>query len=158
MKVDEIQEILSRNLAEIGPVTGMNNHQGSKITADLEMMEAVLAFCRDQEVIFLDSKTTAETTTQKVAQNMGLQIKARDVFIDNEQSRQAMNTAINGGLAIAEQKGVAILIGHAWSPELAPLLVELYENLTEEGYQFVPVSDLFAKAIDKTDDDATIYE
>jgi len=138
----EIVALLRQNVAEIGPIAGMNNHQGSKITTDQQAMETVLAFCRDQGIYFLDSRTTAETAVPAAARNLGVKIGERNIFIDNEQNRASMNRYIESGLTLATQKGSAVMIGHTWSPELAPLLAELYQTLTAQGYTFATASSL----------------
>jgi polysaccharide deacetylase 2 family uncharacterized protein YibQ len=142
MTAAEIVALLKQNVAEIGPIAGMNNHQGSKITADQQAMETVLAFCRDQGICFLDSRTTAETAVPVAARNLGVKIGERNIFIDNEQTRASMNRYIESGLTLASQKGSAVMIGHTWSPELAPLLADLYQNLTAQGYTFATASSL----------------
>jgi len=144
MDTEEILEILSRNLAEVGPVAGMNNHQGSRITADERIMETVLAFSQEHGIPFLDSKTTAVSVAPAVAQRMGITIGQRNVFIDNEQDRLSMNQAIEGGLRIASRGGNAVMIGHVWSPELAPLLKDLYQDLVDQGFTFATASQLIA--------------
>jgi len=144
MDSEEILEILGRNLAEVGPVAGMNNHQGSRITADKRIMETVLAFSQEHGILFLDSKTTASSTASAVAQRMGITIGERNVFIDNAQDRPSMNRAIEEGLRIASRRGSAVMIGHVWSPELAPLLNELYRNLVDQGFTFATASQLIA--------------
>jgi polysaccharide deacetylase 2 family uncharacterized protein YibQ len=142
MTAAEIVALLRKNVAEIGPIAGMNNHQGSKITTDQQMMETVLAFCRDQRICFLDSRTTAETAVPAAARKLGVKIGERNIFIDNEQTRASMNRYIENGLTLASQKGSAVMIGHTWSPELAPLLADLYQTLTAQGYTFAAASSL----------------
>ena len=142
MTATEIVALLRQNVAEIGPIAGMNNHQGSKITTDQQAMETVLAFCRDQGIYFLDSRTTAETAVPAAARNLGIKIGERNIFIDNEQTRSSMNRYIESGLTLASQKGSAVMIGHTWSPELAPLLADLYQTLTAQGYTFATASSL----------------
>jgi polysaccharide deacetylase 2 family uncharacterized protein YibQ len=142
MTAAEIVALLRQNVAEIGPIAGINNHQGSKITTDQQAMETVLAFCRDQGIYFLDSRTTAETAVPAAARNLGVKIGERNIFIDNEQNRASMNRYIESGLTLATQKGSAVMIGHTWSPELAPLLAELYQTLTAQGYTFATASSL----------------
>ena len=45
------------------------------------------------------------------------------------------------GLNIANQKGLAIMIGHIWSANTLPnLLMELYPVLVKKGYRFTTVS------------------
>jgi len=142
MSAEEVRTILARNIAEIGPVTGMNNHQGSKVTMDSEIMRVVLAFCADNNIYFLDSRTTSESVVPAVARQMGVQIAERNVFIDNEQNKDAMLRYITGGLTRARRNGTAIMIGHTWSPELAPLLAEQFPIFTEQGYNIRSASDI----------------
>jgi polysaccharide deacetylase 2 family uncharacterized protein YibQ len=142
MNTAEIVAVLSKNIAEIGPVAGMNNHQGSKVTMDQQIMETVLAFCREQGICFLDSRTTAETAVPAAARNLGMKIRERAVFIDNEQDRLSMDRSIEGGLTRASQRGNAVMIGHTWSPELAPLLAGLYQDFIAQGYVLATASKL----------------
>jgi polysaccharide deacetylase 2 family uncharacterized protein YibQ len=140
MSGPEIQAVLARNVAEIGPVAGMNNHQGSKVTMDEEAMQTILAFCREHGIYFLDSRTTAETAAPAAAKRLGIRIGERDVFIDNIQEKASMIRYIGDGLRKADQKGAAVMIGHTWSSELAATLEELYPALVEEGYSLSTIS------------------
>jgi polysaccharide deacetylase 2 family uncharacterized protein YibQ len=140
MSAGEVRSIIDRNLAEIGPVTGMNNHQGSKITMDAEIMETVLALCRDRGIYFLDSLTIGESVVSALAVRMGIPIGERDIFLDNSQERASMIRDVEEGLKKAEQNGSAVMIGHTWSPELAAVLGELYPDLIKRGYTFSTVS------------------
>ena len=142
MGASEIRSILARNLAEIGPVKGINNHQGSKVTMDPEAMKTILEFCAENKIYFLDSRTTVETVAPNVAAQMGMKIAERNIFIDNEQNKDSMRRYIAGGLTRAQRNGLAVMIGHTWSPDLAPLLTEQFELLAEQGYTIKKVSDI----------------
>jgi polysaccharide deacetylase 2 family uncharacterized protein YibQ len=140
MNSAEIRAVIEKNLAEIGPVVGMNNHEGSKITMNQGMMETVLAICMEHGIYFLDSRTTAETAAPAAARRLGIKIGERDVFIDNIQEKASMIHYIREGLAKADKKGSAVMIGHTWSTELASTLAELYPELIEEGYSLSTIS------------------
>jgi len=142
MSASEIRSILKRNIEEIGPVAGMNNHQGSKITEDSYAMEVILAFCKENGIYFLDSRTTAETVVPQMSARMGIKIGQRDIFIDNEQDKVSMSGYIKTGLDKARQNGSAVMIGHAWSPELAPLLAEQLAIFSKQGYSIKTASDI----------------
>jgi len=142
MSAGEIRAVLSRNIAEIGPIAGINNHQGSKITMDREMMETILAFCAEHNLFFLDSRTTADTAVPAAARRLGIKIAERDIFIDNEQNKDAMLHYITGGLTRAQKNGSAVMIGHTWSPDLAPLLAEQFPFLIKQGYTIKTASDI----------------
>jgi polysaccharide deacetylase 2 family uncharacterized protein YibQ len=140
MSREEVRAIIERNLNEIGPVAGINNHQGSRITMDENIMETVLALCREQGIVFLDSRTTADTAAPQAARRLGMTIGERDVFLDNEQERDAMIRSVSQGLDKANLKGSAVMIGHTWSPELAAVLTDLYPGLTSRGYSLTTAS------------------
>ncbi|MDR0723203.1 MAG: divergent polysaccharide deacetylase family protein [Treponema sp.] len=142
MSAETIRAVVAGNLAEIGPVAGMNNHQGSKITRDPEAMETILTLCREGGIYFLDSRTIADTVAPDVAKRLGIPIGERDVFVDNIQEKTAMIQWVEAGLHKAAQKGAAVLIGHTWSPELAATLEEIYPSLVERGYSFATFSRL----------------
>lgn len=142
MGPDEVRRVLAANLSEVGPVVGMNNHQGSKITADRATMEVVLAFCRDNGIYFLDSRTTADSAARDAAAKLGMGIRERDVFVDNIQERAAMIRFVQEGLQKAEKKGAAVMIGHAWSSELADTLSQLYPELVEQGFSLSTISQI----------------
>ncbi|MDR1985810.1 MAG: divergent polysaccharide deacetylase family protein [Treponema sp.] len=140
MSAETIRAVVEGNLAEIGPVAGMNNHQGSKITRVPEAMETILTLCREQGIYFLDSRTIADTAAPAAAKRLGIPIGERDVFVDNIQEKTAMIQSVEEGLHKAAQKGAAVLIGHTWSAELAATLAELYPVLIKRGYSFATVS------------------
>jgi len=140
MSAEEIRGIINQNIDEIGPIAGINNHQGSKITMDEKAMEVILSLCRERGIQFLDSRTTADTAAPLAAKRLGMTIGERDVFLDNEQDRAAMVSSVEAGLLRAANRGKVVMIGHTWSPELAGVLIELYPKLVEQGYSFSTVS------------------
>ena len=140
MEEAEIRAIINKNLDEIWPAAGINNHEGSRVTMDPGIMELVLNICRERGILFLDSRTTADTAAPATAQKLGIMIRERDVFLDNDQDRASISGYINTGLKRAEQRGSAIMIGHTWSPELAPLLEEQYSLWINEGYSLSTVT------------------
>jgi polysaccharide deacetylase 2 family uncharacterized protein YibQ len=140
MESAAVRSIIEKNLAEIGPVAGMNNHQGSKVTRNEGMMETILALCAEHGIYFLDSRTTADTAAPAAAQRLGISIGERDVFIDNIQEKASMVRYIREGLQKAGKKGSVVMIGHTWSAELAATLEELYPELIEEGYSLSSIS------------------
>jgi polysaccharide deacetylase 2 family uncharacterized protein YibQ len=142
MSREEVRAIVGRNLDELGPVAGMNNHQGSRVTMDEELMETILVLCRERGIYFLDSRTTADTVVPRVAKRLGIKIGERDVFLDNEPEKTGIIRSVRDGLERAAARGQAVMIGHTWSPELAPALAELYPELMTRGYSLSTVSRL----------------
>jgi polysaccharide deacetylase 2 family uncharacterized protein YibQ len=142
MSEDEVRSLLFSNINEIGPVAGMNNHEGSAITADIEKMAVVLKTASDCGIFFLDSRTNVKTVVPLVAKEMGYNYYERNIFLDNEKTRENALMELKKGLDIANKKGSAIMIGHVWSADFLPaLLKELYPELVKNGYKFSVVSE-----------------
>lgn len=140
MNREEIKKIVASNVEEIGPIAGMNNHEGSLITSDKEAMEAVLELCREKNIYFLDSRTSSKSVVPQVAKKLNMSIWERAVFLDNKRDKAYMKKQIIEGLEIASQRGEAIMIGHVFTVDLAILLKEMYSDLTQEGYTFSTIS------------------
>lgn len=141
MSLSEIEMLVKENIAEVGAISGMNNHEGSMITEDENRISVVMQTLSDMGLYFLDSRTTSQTRVPQAAMSLGLSYYERNVFIDNTQNISDMVKEIEKGLNIANQKGLAIMIGHIWSANTLPnLLMELYPVLVKKGYKFTTVS------------------
>lgn len=141
MSEDEIIATLFYNINEIGPIVGMNNHEGSAITADAEKMAVILKMANEEGIYFLDSRTNSETKVPYVANLMGYSYYERNIFLDNEKTNENALQELKKGLAIANKNGSVIMIGHIWSASFLPdFLLEVIPELQEKGYTFCTVS------------------
>lgn len=137
MSTFEIAQIVKTNLDELGPgVKGMNNHEGSLITGNVIKIGAVLDVAAERGIYFLDSRTTAASMARQAALERDMNIKERDVFIDDIVDRDKMLEQIYRGIGIANKKGKVIMIGHVDKSAgiLPQLLSELYPYLKKNGY------------------------
>mgnify|MGYP002625022315 CR=1 FL=1 len=141
MTEEQIRSILFANINEIAPITGMNNHEGSAVTADAVLMSYVMKIASDEGIYFLDSRTNVATKVPDVSQALGYSYYERNIFLDNKKNRSDIIAEVMKGIAIANKKGTAIMIGHVWSADILPgILKELYPLLKEKGYVFTTVS------------------
>lgn len=131
-----IERQINQNLDELQFAAGLNNHMGSLGTQDGSLLQAVMRVLKTRNLFFLDSRTSPKSQVKLVAQHIGVSIVERDVFLDNDQSRDAILQALQEGVKIAEKRGYAVMIGHAWSAELAQVLIDTYPHLVEQGYDF----------------------
>ena len=78
---------VSRRLAwafdHVPRAVGVNNHMGSRATADPALMLAVLSEIRRRGLVFVDSRTTGTSVAPAIAQRLGVPIASRDIFLDN---------------------------------------------------------------------------
>ncbi len=141
MTLDEVASTLRENIEEIGPLSGLNNHEGSMITEDEVRIGKVLSVANELNLYFLDSRTTSQTRVPQAAMGMGFSYYERNIFLDNVKTRANVLNEIAKGIEIANKKGSVIMIGHVWSADFLPqILEELYPLLKQKGYVFTTVS------------------
>ncbi len=147
MPPESIKTILNENLDQLPEAVGMNNHMGSKGTSDEFLMDQVMSEIRNRkrDFYFLDSRTTAETIVEKVAEEHRVFHSGRNVFLDNVSEKEAIKAALESALKIAEEKGSVVMIGHVWSEELAANLDVWYEDIRKRGFIFSHLSSFFSR-------------
>ncbi len=140
MDMDTLLAQLEANLDEIPYIVGVNNHMGSKFTADPERMEYVFARLKERDLFFVDSRTTTRTCARRVARNVKLKFAERQVFLDHFEDASFIRAQIKQLASIARSRGSAIGIIHPHRLTYLILKAEL-SNLKKE-VEIVPVSQL----------------
>ena len=140
----EITATIRENIAELGPdVKGLNNHEGSLITANEIKIGIVLDTCMDLGIYFLDSRTTAETKAPQAALERDFEIfEKAGPYIDNDIDYDKMLVRLRETLDYANKHGKAIVIGHVdKSVKILPkLLSDAYPEMKAAGYKFATPS------------------
>jgi len=110
---EEIAALVREYMASLPGVDGVNNHQGSRATADRRVMRAVCGELAGDNVFFLDSLTSPESVAYNAAVEAGLPAAVNDEFIDDAtQRRDDVEDRLRRLVETARSQGVAIGIGH----------------------------------------------
>lgn len=139
----ELVRRLNWNLNRFSGYVGINNHMGSRFTADRTAMTRVMREIKDRGLLFLDSWTTPDSLGTRLAGRFGVPHVGRDVFLDNERSADDVARQLDLAERIARRDGVAVAIGHPHSQTLAAL-ERWIEGLGQRGITLVPVSTVAA--------------
>ncbi|RAX55339.1 hypothetical protein CCY99_01180 [Helicobacter sp. 16-1353] len=99
----------------------INNHTGSKFTANKDEMERLLNILDSHNIIFIDSRTTPDSKLNEIAKEQNRLILYRDIFIDNNLDSHSLNNQLQEGVNLAKQRGYAILIAHPHKETLRAL-------------------------------------
>ncbi len=141
-----IDRYLDQALREVPAAIGINNHQGSRFTADPaavdELVQGLVRLVDRQRrpMMVLDSRTTADTRLEEKSRQAGLPTLRRHVFIDHIDDPAAMGQAWEDLLARAKRDGSAVGIAHPRRSTLA-FLVHAIQALDEESeVELVPLS------------------
>lgn len=135
---------MMQHLQSVPYAVGASNHMGSAVTADSNAMTLTMSTLKSWgNLYFVDSRTTGDTVAQSTAEQMGVPVTRRDVFIDNDQSVAAIRKALLSAVDKAKKTGFAVAVGHPTANTLSVLEEEM-PLIRAEGIELVPVSVLIA--------------
>ncbi len=140
---EEIRKRVEAAIANVPHAIGMNNHMGSKATADKRVMRIVLQVCKEKGLFFLDSRTSYRTVIPRVAQEIGVIALHNDVFLDDVYTQRHVLKQIMVMKKFLTHNDRCIVIGHVGpsglhtSKVLEKAIPELQSNAI-----FVPLTQL----------------
>ena len=141
MTEEEIRQAVRDCILNFPYIIGTNNHMGSKITEDREIMEIILEEIREYNLFFIDSITTKDSIAYEVAQEMEIKSAVRSVFVDNENDMEYIKGQMLEVQETALREGEVIAIGHSRINTFY-VLKRMVPELIKAGIEIVPVSEL----------------
>lgn len=141
MSDSEIRETAARAIRAVPGIIGVNNHQGSRATADSRVMQQVLSEIKAHNLFFLDSRTTGQSVVAATARQIGVNIATNELFIDNDNNVAAVKRQLRTARDIALRDGSVIVIGHA-RITTATAVREMIPEIEESGIRLVFVSEM----------------
>ncbi|MFF2093940.1 divergent polysaccharide deacetylase family protein [Paenibacillus sp. NPDC058174] len=143
----EIRKRVEEAIDEVPHAIGMNNHMGSKVTADERVMRVVLQVCKERGLFFLDSRTTFKTVVPKITQELGVPTVSNDVFLDDVYTEAHISKQIGIVRKFLEQHDNCVVIGHVGAPgkkTAAVLRQSIPVMQSNEHIQFVKAADMLS--------------
>jgi len=142
MNVQDAEGMVAAMLDSVPHAAGVNNHEGSKATADRALMDALMPALRRRGLFFVDSRTTVETVAYAEAQRDGVPAAFRSAqFLDDNPTREAILSQLDLAAAKARRNGWALTIGHP-HPATIAALAEGLPRVEARGVRLVFVSDV----------------
>ncbi len=133
-------------LESVPYASGVNNHQGSLLTAREAPMDWLMReIGRHPGLYFIDSRTTAGSVAYRAARAHGVPSAERNVFLDNTRGEAAVRVAFRGLIAKALQNERALAIGHPYPETFKVLEEELPQLAARYGVRLVAPSELIAR-------------
>jgi len=141
MNQDQIRAFVEEATYKVPGLSGMNNHEGSKLTADADAMRMLMTAIKEKGLYFIDSRTTADTVAYDIAKEMGVRTAKRDIFLDNRSDPDYIRGQFEHLFEKARKQGSAIGICH-FRTKTVPVLAEMLKTLDAQGIQLVHASEL----------------
>ncbi|WP_414156847.1 divergent polysaccharide deacetylase family protein [Pseudomonas sp. BNK-30] len=140
----ELARRLDAALAKVPYAAGINNHMGSRMTAQRGAMTWLMGELQRRHLFFVDSRTSAATVAAAEAQAQALGHVSRDVFLDDVRTTEAITTQLQQGVALAHRQGSAVLIGHPYLQTLQ-VLEQQMPRLKSQGIELITLSQMIAE-------------
>ena len=118
---EKLNGVIAKLRADFPNAKFINNHTGSKFTADERAMQNLLRAMNEHGFLFIDSRTSPATKAKAAMNGLGMRYVHRDVFLDNQNSVAAVRKKLREAVALAKKQGYAIAIGHPKSSTLRAL-------------------------------------
>ncbi|CAB1084948.1 Possible divergent polysaccharide deacetylase [Olavius algarvensis Delta 1 endosymbiont] len=138
MTPDQLIHQLKENLKAVPDAKGVNNHMGSKMTAESNQLYQIFSILKKKGLYFIDSRTSPQTICKPSARLLQIPFAQRDVFLDNRQEARFIREQVKKLIAIARRNGYAIGIGHPYAATY-DVLREMLPEIQKE-VQLVPAS------------------
>jgi polysaccharide deacetylase 2 family uncharacterized protein YibQ len=141
MSEAEVIAVLEKNLDQVPYIRGVNNHMGSKITANTKLMNIILGRLKDKGLFFIDSRTTSSSVAYNIAQSLNIPSAYRHIFLDGEPSENYIRRQLFDLFRRAQKNGYALGICHP-TKETLKVLRESFHLLDEYGLEPVLASQI----------------
>jgi polysaccharide deacetylase 2 family uncharacterized protein YibQ len=140
---DKITKIMEDNLSSLPPVTGVNNHMGSRFTESHKEISETLNIIKKKGLFFVDSLTSCRSKAFTIARSFRMTTTYRNVFLDNVADEIAILAQLHCLENHARRFGHAVGIGHPF-PETIRAIAAFSRNLAHSGLSLVHISRIFS--------------
>lgn len=142
---EELRGALVDALQRVPGAVGVNNHMGSRLTADRAAMAALMPVLRERGLFFLDSWTTPDSQGQAAAEAAGVATLGRDIFLDHDPEPAAILAQLAEAARRARDRPVVVL-AHP-SQAVVDVLKDELPRLHAEGIGVYPVREILARGL-----------
>jgi len=150
----EVGRVLGEMLATVPNAVGVNNHQGSRATANPALMAALAAALRERGLFFVDSRTSSASIALDVARRAGVPAAGRNIFLDDDEQPAAIRRQLERAERLAREQGVCLAIGHPHTATL-DVLAEVLPEIEARGVRLVSVSEVIKMSVATPDSAAS---
>ncbi len=139
----KIKALVKEYIKRIPLAIAANNHMGSLATSQVDIMRPVLQILKQNDLIFIDSYTSANSVVSQVAKEEMMQTWQRDLFLDDQDlTDKVLTEKINSLINIAKRKDQVFVISHSHSKVKLEFVQKFIEQAKANGFRFSAISTL----------------
>ncbi|WPM05579.1 divergent polysaccharide deacetylase family protein [Borreliella sinica] len=143
---EEIHKKIEQAFEKYPDAKIMNNHMGSLITSNKDLMKIILTKLKEIDRYFFDSVTIAGSVPETIGKEIGITVEKRDIFLDSKDTEESVIKELEKAKNIARKHGIVKVIGHIWSKNTLKVLKKEESGLNRE-FEFDNLLNLYEKTI-----------
>ena len=155
MSEQQLKQQLKASIANIPYAKGANNHMGSLLTQLDSPMNWLMESLKKKELYFVDSVTTRFSKASDKAEQYGVPLLRREIFLDNDVNEHALEKQFSQIIAKAKTEGSIVVIAHPY-PETVRFLNQNLHRLEAKGINLVHTSKLLPMTMAKSEGTSSI--
>ena len=114
--ISDKNNVLDQKIAKVveyfPEAIAINNHTGSKFTANSDAMNRFFSILQKYHMNFIDSRTSADTKAVEIGKTYNSQVLQRNVFLDNKADVSYIQKQLKKAVLYAKKHGQSIAICH----------------------------------------------
>jgi polysaccharide deacetylase 2 family uncharacterized protein YibQ len=144
----EIRKTVQGYIKQLPLCEGANNHMGSLVTADKDIMAVVLSELKKKDLYFIDSRTSQSSIAYSLAREMMIPTLENNLFLDTpSMSDETLRNKVNQLKNMKKKKSRIVIISHCSTRKHYNYLKKFLKEIENLDFELVPVSRLFEKKI-----------
>ncbi|MFC1887521.1 divergent polysaccharide deacetylase family protein [Candidatus Cloacimonadota bacterium] len=148
MKENEIRRKMQFYFDQLPLCAGANNHMGSLVTADKDIMRIVLDELKNKGLYFVDSRTSQSSIAYSLAQEMMIPALENNLFLDTpDNSDETLKLKLKQLKSMQKSHDRLVVITHCNNRTQFNYLNKFLEAVDELNFELVPVSRLLKREI-----------
>ncbi|MCL2565161.1 MAG: divergent polysaccharide deacetylase family protein [Defluviitaleaceae bacterium] len=144
----EARAALLKAIDQIPGATGINNHLGTQVMTNEELVTTILSTVQEHNLYFVDSLTGNNSKALEIAENLGTQVYIADILLDGRNDIRRIERNLRRAGEQADENGFAIVIGHVGEnggKATVQAIQNMYNELSQKGVVFVTMSELIER-------------
>ena len=144
LPIEELEKRLNAAFKVVPHTAGINNHMGSRMTAQPAAMAWLMADLQRRHKFFVDSRTSAQTVAAAAsAEDWHWRAFRGMCFWMTSRTEAAIFTQLQTAISLAREQGSAVMIGHPYPQTLAVLEREL-PKLKAQGIDWIDIKQMIS--------------
>ncbi|MCK4956845.1 MAG: divergent polysaccharide deacetylase family protein [Candidatus Cloacimonetes bacterium] len=140
----EIKRRVNKFIEQFPLCIGANNHMGSLATSDHEVMKTVLETLKENNLYFVDSRTSQSSIAYSLATKMMMPTAENKLFLDTPTiTKKSVETKLSQLEYLKKRNDKILVITHCATEARYEFLKEFIEEAKKRGFELVPVSNFF---------------